>query len=57
MGQPPLHPYADPQHKDVMEVDPSDILTPVSPSTATGCRYHLTAKEVAAATRALEPRA
>ena len=33
-----------------MEVDPSDILTPVSPSTATGHRYHLTSKEVAAAT-------
>ena len=53
----PANLYGYPQHKDLMEVDPSDILTLVSPSTAIGCRYHLPAKEVTAATRALEPRA
>ena len=42
-----------PQCQDVMEVDPSDIFTLVSPSTATGRRYYLTAKKVAAATCAL----
>ena len=58
-----LHPqlpsssYGYPQRQDVMEVDPSDILTLVSPSTATGCRYYLTAKEVAAATCALTAKA
>ena len=62
-----LHPqlpsnlYGYPQHQDVMEVDPLDILTLVSPLTATGRRYmyYLTAKakEVAAATCALEAKA
>ena len=49
--------YGYPQHQDVMKVDPSDILTLVSPSTATGRRYYLTAKDVAAATCALEAKA
>ena len=40
-----------------MEVDPADILTLVSPSIATGRRYYLTAKEVAAATCALDTKA
>ena len=49
--------YGYPQHQDVMEVDPADILTLVSPSIATGHRYYLTAKEVAAATCALDTKA
>ena len=53
----PSNSYRYPQHQDVMEVDPSDVLTLVSPSTATGRRYYLTAKEVAAATCALEAKA
>ena len=53
----PAKSYVYPQHQDVLEIDPSDILTLVSPSTATGRTYSLTAKEVAAATRALEAKA
>ena len=44
----PAKSYVYPQHQDVLEIDPSDILTLVSPSTATGRTYSLTAKEVAA---------
>ena len=39
-----------------MEIDPSDILTLVSPSTATGRTYSLTSREIIAATRALQAR-
>ena len=39
-----------------MEIDPSDILTMVSPSTATGRTYSLTSQKIIAATRALEAR-
>ena len=53
----PSNSYGYPQRQDVMEVEPSDILTLVSPSTATGRRYYLTANEVAAATSALTAKA
>ena len=53
----PAKSYVYPRHQDVLEIDPSDILALVSPSTATGRTYSLTAKEVAAATRALEAKA
>ena len=53
----PAKSYVYPRHQDVLEIDPSDILTLVSPSTATGRTYALTAKEVAATTRALEVKA
>ena len=49
----PSNSYGHPQCQDVMEVDPSDVRTLVSPLTATG---H-TAKEVAAATCALTAKA
>ena len=53
----PSNSYGHPQCQDVMEVDLSDILTLVSRSTATGRRYYLTAKEVAAATCGLTAKA
>ena len=53
----PSNSYGYSQRHDVMEFDQSDILTLVSPSTATGRRYYLTAKEVAAATSALTAKA
>ena len=53
----PAKSYVYPQHQDVLEVNLSDVLTLVSLSTATGLTYSLTAKEVAAATSALEAKA
>ncbi|KAL5508956.1 hypothetical protein EMCRGX_G004228, partial [Ephydatia muelleri] len=50
----PAKSYLYPRHQDIMEIDPSDILTLVSPSTATGRTYSLTSQEIMAATRALE---
>ena len=52
----PANSYVYPQHQDILEIDPSDVLTLVSPTTATGRSYHLTAKEVKAATLALQAR-
>ena len=52
----PAKSYLYPRHQDIMEIDPSDILTLVSPSTATGRTYSLTSQEIMAATRALEAR-
>ena len=49
--------YVYPRHQDVLEIDTSDILTLVSPSTATGRTYSLTAKEVGAAICALKAKA
>ena len=45
-----------PKRKDVLDIDPSDILTRVQPSiaTATGRTYTLSKKEVEDATAALE---
>ena len=42
----PAKSYVYPHHQDIMEIDPSDILTPVNPSTATGRTYSLTSKEI-----------
>ena len=42
-----LHPklpeqsYVYPQHQDILQVDPTDILTLVNPATASGCTYSL----------------
>ena len=52
----PAYSYVYPQHQDVLEIDSSDVLTLVSPTTATGSSYHLTVKEVKAANIALEAR-
>eukprot|EP00731_Ephydatia_muelleri_P007530 Em0003g1778a len=56
-----LHPlpaksYIYPRRQDILDVDPTDILTLVSPTTATGRSYTLTSKEVSEAKRALEAR-
>ena len=54
-----LHPklvatsYFYPQCQDVLEVDPTDILTIVNPTTATGRTYSLTPKETSMAMTAL----
>ena len=52
----PAQSYVYPRHQDILEVDPTDILTLVNPSTATGRRYFLTEKEIATAIKALEAR-
>ena len=52
----PAQSYVFPQHQDILEVDPTDILALVNPSTATGRRYFLTEKEIATAIKALEAR-
>ena len=52
----PAQSYVYPRHQDVLEVDPTDILTLVNPSTATGRRYFLTAKEITTAIKALQGR-
>lgn len=55
-----LHPHIPatsffyPQHEDILEVDPLDILTIVHPITATGRTYNLTRNEMQEATSALE---
>ena len=48
--------FFDPKRKNVLDIDPSDILTRVQPSiaTATGRTYTLSKKEVEDATTALE---
>ena len=57
-----LHPklfaqsYVYPSQQDILEVDPTDILTLVNPSTATGRTYSLTANEIAKEIKALEAR-
>ena len=57
-----LHPklpaisYFYPQHQDILEVDPTDTLTIVNPTTATGRTYSLTLKETSMATMALQAR-
>ena len=52
----PAQSYVHPSHQDILEVDPTDILTLVNPSTATGRTYSLTANEIAKAIKALEAR-
>eukprot|EP00731_Ephydatia_muelleri_P014922 Em0008g642a len=42
----PAKSYFYPQHQDILEVDPSDILTIVNPTTPTGRRYYLTLDEI-----------
>ena len=55
-----LHPcipattFVYPEQKDILDIDPSDILTLVQPSTATGRTYTLTKKEMQEASRALQ---
>eukprot|EP00731_Ephydatia_muelleri_P014605 Em0008g325a len=44
------------KHQDILEVDPTDILTIVNPTTAAGCTYSLTSKETSMATTALQAR-
>eukprot|EP00731_Ephydatia_muelleri_P017532 Em0010g630a len=52
----PAKSYIYPRRQDILDVDPTDILTLVSPTTATGRSYTLTSKEVSEAKRALEAR-
>ncbi|KAL5490948.1 hypothetical protein EMCRGX_G016154 [Ephydatia muelleri] len=52
----PAKSYIYPRHQDILDVDPTDILTLVSPTTGTGRSYTLTSKEVSEAKRALEAR-
>ena len=52
----PAQSYVYPSHQDILEVDPTDILTLVNPSTATGRTYSLTANEIAKAIKGLEAR-
>ena len=52
----PANSYIYPRRQDILDVDPTDILTLVSPTTATGRSYTLTSKEVSDAKRALEAR-
>ena len=55
-----LHPHIPatsffyPQHEDILEVDPLDILTIVHPITATGRTYNITRNEMLEASSALE---
>lgn len=43
-------------HEDVLDIDPSDILTHVNPTTATGRTYVLSKKEMQEANLALAAR-
>eukprot|EP00731_Ephydatia_muelleri_P027659 Em0019g532a len=52
----PAKSYIYPRRQDILDEDPTDILTLVSPTTATGHSYTLTSKEVSEAKRALEAR-
>ena len=52
----PAKSYFYPQHQDILEVDPSDILSIVNPTTQTGRRYYLTLEDITMATMALKAR-
>ncbi|KAL5515849.1 hypothetical protein EMCRGX_G001083 [Ephydatia muelleri] len=52
----PAQSFIFPQHQDILEVDPTDIVTLVYPSTATGRTYFLTQKEIATAIKTHEAR-
>ena len=45
----PAKSYFYPLHQDILEVDPTDILTIMNPTTAAGHRYSLTSKETSMA--------
>ena len=52
----PAKSFVYPTHEDILDMDPSDILTRVNPTTVTGRNYTLSKKEMDEASHILKTR-